>query len=230
MRAVRKASEKYDQAQDVVIITGFSNDACLIDALHRGDESAFVWLLDRYHTSMVMLARAYVPSREAAEEVVQETWMCVLQGLDRFEGRSSLKTWIFHILTNRAKTLGQREGRSVPFSALHEVGVEPYEPAVDSERFREADPWRHHWSSVPRSWNETPEDCLLTEEIRKYIEAAIEALPPSQHAVIVLRDIEGLAAVETCNILGITETNHRVLLHRARSKVRNMLEQYMGEE
>ena len=157
--------------------------------------------------------------------------MGVISGLKRFEGRSSLKTWIFRILTNCAKTRALREGRSVPFSSLPEFDSNASEPAVDPDRFLSADQqWVGQWVSFPRSWDEIPEERILSDETRAYIEGAIEALPPSQREVITLRDIEGWTAEETCSFLGVSEANQRVLLHRARSKVRQALEQYFEEE
>lgn len=202
----------------------------LIAALRRGDEAAFETLIGRYHTALLRLAMMYVPSRAVAEEVVQETWLGVLQGLARFEGRSSLKTWLFRILTNRAKTRGQRESRSVPFADLATAETERDEPAVGLDRFQgpgQADPgW---WASYPRAWSGAPEQRLLAQETQGVVDQAIAALPPAQREVIRLRDVEGRPADEVCNILNITETNQRVLLHRARSKVRRALEQYMDE-
>ena len=209
----------------------FSDEAHLVEALRRGDEAAFVTLLERYHGALVRLATVYVGDRVVAEEVAQETWLGVLQGLDRFEARSSLKTWIFHILTNRAKTRAQREGRSVPFSALWDPDTAPAEPAVEPERFLPADHsrWPRHWASRPRRWDDTPEERLLARETGAYLQQAIAALPPSQREVLTLRDVEGWTSAEVCNVLGISETNQRVLLHRARSKVRRALERYLGE-
>jgi RNA polymerase sigma-70 factor (ECF subfamily) len=198
------------------------NEAALVAALRRGDEAAFRALIDMYHAMLVRVARMYVSTQAVAEEVAQETWLAVLEGIGRFEGRSSLKTWLFRILTNRAKTRGIREGRSLPFSAL-----EPDEPAVESERFHGGDhAWPGHWSAPPA---EFPEDRLLAGETREVIERAIEALPPTQRTVISLRDIEGWSADEVCNALTLSETNQRVLLHRARSAVRAALEQYLEE-
>jgi RNA polymerase sigma-70 factor, ECF subfamily len=139
---------------------------------------------------------------------------------------SSLKTWIFRILTNCAKTRALREGRSLPFSSLPEFDSNANEPAVDPDRFRSRD---QQWISFPRSWDEIPEERVLSEETRAYIEGAIAALPPGQRTVITLRDIEGWTAEETCSFLGVSEVNQRVLLHRARSKVRRALEQYFEE-
>ncbi len=197
----------------------------MLRSLRAGDEAAFVELLRRYGPSMLRIARLYVPTRAVAEEVVQEAWLGVLSGLDRFEGRSSLKTWIFRILTNRAKTRGEREGRTVPFSALAADGDED-EPAVDPDRFLGSGVAQGHWAAAPRA---LPEERLLAGEARRRIEAAIAALPPNQRTVITLRDVEGFGAEEACSVLGISETNQRVLLHRARSKVRAALEDYLEE-
>jgi len=199
----------------------------LVEALRAGDERVFEQLTREYHAALMRVAQIYVTSRAVAEEVVQETWLGVLNGIGRFEARSSLKTWIFRILTNIAKTRAQREGRTLPFSVLERPGTVP-EPAVGPERFLPQDHarWPGHWSSRPEPW---PEDRLLAAETRGVVERAIEALPPAQRAVISLRDIEGWSSDETCNALGVTETNQRVLLHRARSKVRQALEDYLSE-
>ena len=206
-------------------------DARLLEALRGGDEAAFAILLERYHSALVRLAMAYVGDRAVAEEVAQETWLGVLRGLDRFEGRSSLKTWIFRILTNRAKTRGERESRTVAFSALARHEAELDEPAVEPERFLPADhdQWPGHWVAPVRSWAEEPEARLLSNETRACIMAAIETLPPGQRAVIQLRDVDGFPAEEVCGLLGISEGNQRVLLHRARSKVRRALDQHLAE-
>jgi len=202
-------------------------DLHLIEALRSGNESAFVSLIDMYHSSMLRLAMIFVTSQAVAEEIVQETWMGVLNGLDRFEGRSSLKTWIFRILTNRAKTRAQREGRSVPFSSLPEFTSELHEP----ERFQGPDQrWPGHWVSFPRSWDEIPEERILSQETMTRIQEAIDTLPLGQREVITLRDIEGCTSDEACNLLGVSEANQRVLLHRARCKVRRALERYFEEE
>ena len=206
-------------------------DVALVDALLRGEESAFVTLLDRFHPALVRLALVYVQDRAVAEEVAQETWVGVLQGLPRFERRSSLKTWIFRILTNQARTRGKRDARTIPFSALGNLDDEGAEPSVDPARFRpEGQPWAHNWATPPRPWDAVPEDRLLAQETRAYIEQAINALPPSQREIITLRDVLGWDSAEVCNVLGITETNQRVLLHRARSKVRQALAQYLTGE
>jgi len=177
-----------------------------------------------YNGSLLRVARIYVPTRALAEEVVGETWLAVLEGIDRFEGRSSLKTWIFRILTNRAKTRAVRERRTLPLSALQPDRIQ--EPALDADRFRDSeDPrWPGHWSVPPTPW---PEDRLLAAETREKLAEAIEALPGTQRAVISLRDLEGWSAEEVRNALELSETNQRVLLHRARSKVRKALEDYL---
>ena len=195
-------------------------DAALLRDLRAGDEQAFERLLDKYGPSLLRLARLYVSSRAVAEEVVADTWLAVLTGLERFEERSSFKTWLFRILTNKAKTRGQREARTLPLSSLAFDGDEE-ETAVDVERFAAG-----HWASPPRG---VPEERLLAGEARARIEEAIAALPPNQRAVITLRDVEGLSAEEARNVLGVSETNQRVLLHRARSKVRAAFERYLEE-
>jgi RNA polymerase sigma-70 factor, ECF subfamily len=206
-------------------------DVRLVEALRSGNESAFVSLIDMYHSLLLRLAMIFVPSQAVAEEVVQETWMGVLQGLDRFEGRSSLKTWIFRILTNRAKTRAQREGRSVPFSSLPEFTTDAFEPAVEPERFMGPDQqWPGHWVSFPRSWDELPDERILSQETMACIQEAIDTLPTGQREVITLRDIDGCSSNEACDLLGVSEVNQRVLLHRARSKVRRALERYFEEE
>jgi RNA polymerase sigma-70 factor (ECF subfamily) len=205
-----------------------ADDLRLVEALRGGDEAAFAGLVERYQAPMVRLATIYTGDRTVAEEVTQEAWIGVLRGLDRFEGRSSLKTWIFTILTNRAKTRAQREGRSVTFSDLGDD-----DPSVDPDRFNPEDhpTWPNHWADgrEPESWGAIPEDHLLSQETRRAIQQAIDALPPNQREVITLRDVQGWSSSEVCNVLGLTETNQRVLLHRARSKVRRALEQYFAE-
>jgi RNA polymerase sigma-70 factor, ECF subfamily len=198
-----------------------------LEALRSGDEEAFLALVRRHQTAMVRVAQIYVSRRDIAEEVVQEAWLGVLRGLDRFEGRSSLKTWLFRIVTNLAKTRAVREGRTIPFSALRSPESVP-EPAVEPERFRRPDDprWPGHWASKPTEW---PEQQLLGGETLERIQDAIEALPDSQRAVITLRDVEGWSAQDVCNALELSETNQRVLLHRARSKVRSALERYFDE-
>jgi RNA polymerase sigma-70 factor (ECF subfamily) len=203
-------------------------DLELVARLRRGDEAAFTELARRLYGPMLRLAMVHVGNRAVAEEVVQDAWVGVLRQLDRFEGRSSLRTWVLRIVGNRAKTRAVRERRSLPFSALD--GLDEAGPAVDPDRFLPpGEPWAGHWASPPRSWRDLPEDRLLSRETRAEVEQAVELLPPAQRAVIVLRDVEGLTAAETCELLGLTEGNQRVLLHRARSKVRRALERYLDE-
>jgi len=204
-----------------------SPDATLIEALRRGDEQAFVALVEMYHSSLLRLAMAYVATKEQAEDVVQETWLGVLNGIDRFEARSSLKTWIFRILVNRAKTKGVREHRSVPFSSL-EVGSADKEPSVDPSRFQEGTRLAGFWAVPPASWAGIPEERLLSAETRAVVNDAIAMLPDLQRSVITLRDVKGFSSQEACDVLDLTEANQRVLLHRARSKVRARLEEYLG--
>jgi RNA polymerase sigma-70 factor (ECF subfamily) len=197
-------------------------DRELVQALRAGDESAFTALVQELGPGMLRLARLYVSSAALAEEVVQETWVGVLRGIDRFEGRSSLRTWIFRILTNTAKTRGVREGRSVPFSSL--AGAD--EPAVDPDRFLGADTrFPGHWAAPPEPWEGG--ERVIARETLDVIERAIAKLPPAQAIVITMRDVEGFDADEVRNALDISETNQRVLLHRARAKVRRALEEYM---
>jgi RNA polymerase sigma-70 factor (ECF subfamily) len=192
----------------------------LIAALKRRDESAFVQVVARYQGPMLRLALVYAKSHAIAEEIVQEAWLGVLRGLDQFEGRSSFKTWVFRIVVNRARTRAEREGRTVPFSAL--------EPAVPAERFLGDDhlEWPAHWAVPPRSWGASADERLQSRETMDLIEGAIAALSTTQREVITLRDVEGASSEEVCNILSITETNQRVLLHRARSRVRAALERH----
>ena len=201
-------------------------DARLVDGLRRKDDAAFAELMRMYGAAMLRVAQMYVSSRAVAEEVVAEAWLGVLKGIDRFEGRSSLKTWLFRIVANTAKTRGVREARSVPLSSL---GEDDGESAVDVDRFLGPDArFPGHWSAPPQSWAGAPEERLLAGETLAAVERAIEQLPPLQAAVITLRDVEGFDAEEVCNALDITETNQRVLLHRARSKVRRALEEYLA--
>src|SRR3954469_10249964 len=202
-------------------------DAALVARLRKGDESAFAELIDSYGATMLRVAQMFVRDRASAEEVVQETWLAVLNGIDRFEGRSSLKTWLFRILTNRAKTRGQRDGRTVPFSSLAGAGEED-EPAVDPDRFLGADSAEPGaWAAPPRAW---PQDTLIEKETLGVIQMAIEELPDAQREVIRLRDVEGWTPMEVADALEITDGNQRVLLHRARSKVRSALERYLDPE
>jgi RNA polymerase sigma-70 factor (ECF subfamily) len=204
------------------------DDEALIAALSRGDADAFATLVDRHSPAMIRVAMAYVPTRAAAEEAVQETWIAVMRGIDRFEGRASLKTWIFRILSNVAMRSGARERRSVPFSALAEA-EDTGEPSVDPDRFLPADHERFpgHWATMPARWP-TPEEGLLAGETREVIAAAIAELPVAQRTVIALRDVEGWSSEEVREALEISAGNQRILLHRARSRVRSAIEDYYG--
>ena len=203
------------------------DDQALVAALQRGDESAFVALVEAYQGLLIRLAMPYVAHRAMAEDVVQETWLGVLRGLDRFEARSSLKTWICRILVNRARTRAQRDGRLVPFSSFTAADAESDEPVVDPARFYRSGRFEGHWISMVQSWDELPEESLLSDETRACVQAAIDALPVNQRTVITLRDVEGWASSEVCAALEISEANQRVLLHRARGKVRQALERYL---
>jgi RNA polymerase sigma-70 factor (ECF subfamily) len=205
-----------------------AEDMRLVDALRAGDEAAFEALMAMYGAAMLRVARMFVSTRAVAEEVVQDAWLGVLNGIGRFEGRSSLKTWIFRIVTNIAKTRGEREGRTIPFSA---IGTDDEEgAAVDPDRFFGPDSrFPGHWSAQPSSWAGVPEERLLARETLEVLRREIEKLPPAQAAVVTMRDVEGFTSEEVCNALDVSETNQRVLLHRARSKLRQALEDYMDE-
>jgi len=206
-----------------------TDDRRLIARLRDGDQAAFSALVDRYRVGMIRVARGFVRDDATAEDVVQEAWLGILKGLATFEGRGSLKSWIFAIVVNRAKSRATREGRSTPFSALVSRETSAREPAVDPDRFLDATAkWPGHWSQPPVSWGDDPEACLLRSETMEQLKRIIDDLPPAQRAVISLRDIAGQDAASICNELGITETNMRVLLHRARSKVRGSLERYFA--
>jgi RNA polymerase sigma-70 factor (ECF subfamily) len=198
-------------------------DRALIASLRTGDERAFAQLVDRHHAGMLRVARAYVATREAAEDVVQDAWLGVIRGLPRFEGRSSLKTWIYRIVVNQAISRGSRDARSLPFAALG-----PGEPAVDPARFRDSGRWTGWWDPgrAVAAW---PEGAILHAEARAKITEVIDGLPANQRLVITLRDVQGFSAAEACELLGISEANQRVLLHRGRARVRAALESYFSE-
>ena len=199
-------------------------DARLVDGLRAGDEAAFAALMREYGAGMLRVARMFVSSRADAEEVVADAWVGVLRGIGRFEGRSSLKTWLYRIVANTAKTRGVREARTIPFSALALEG--DGEPTVDPDRFLgTGERFPGHWGAPPQAW--APEAELLESEELAVIERAIEQLPPAQRAVITMRDVQGFTSEEVRNTLDLSETNQRVLLHRARSKVRSALEEYL---
>jgi RNA polymerase sigma-70 factor (ECF subfamily) len=197
-------------------------EAQLVSRLIAGDEEAFRMLVERYHGALIGLALSFVSERSAAEEVVQDTWLGVIRGIREFEGRSSLKGWIFRILINRAKTRGVRDKRSVPFSSLGNPEYKE-ESAVDPSRFKPSG-W---WADPPERWDaDSPEELLMRKESRVVLEQSIAELAPAQRTVVTLRDVEGFDAAEVCNILEISETNQRVLLHRGRSKIRQALERH----
>jgi RNA polymerase sigma-70 factor (ECF subfamily) len=196
-------------------------------ALRRGDEQAFRDLVGTHQSSLLRLAQTYAPSRAVAEEIVQETWLAVLGGLDGFEGRASLRTWMARILVNIAQRRSGREARSTPLSSLARDGDDGAGPVVDPSRFQAEGQYAGHWASFPHDWSGVPERALLSQEIRVVTRAAIERLTPAQRTVITLRDLEGWTAPEVSDLLGITDANQRVLLHRARSRVRQALEEYL---
>jgi RNA polymerase sigma-70 factor (ECF subfamily) len=204
------------------------DDRDVVTALQAGDEATFRALVDLHSPALLRVAMAYVPSRAVAEEAVQETWIAVMRGIERFEGRSSLKTWIFRILTNVALKGGARERRSVPWSALA-AAEDTGDPSVDPDRFLPPDHAQYpgHWAMAPTRWP-TPEEGLLSGETRGIILAALDELPPAQRMVVTLREIGGWSSEEVAEALGISHGNERVLLHRARTQVRAALERYYG--
>ena len=191
-------------------------DAELLGRLRAGDERAFVTLVRRHHAVMLRLAAGYVPSMAVAEEVVQDTWLGVLRGIAAFEGRSSVRTWLFRILVNRARTTGARERRS--------VAIGDSVPAVDRSRFDATG----HWAAPPERWVEEAEDRVDAAKLADRLRSAIGDLPGRQREVVLLRDVEGLSSEEVCGVLEISESNQRVLLHRARSRLRQVLETEFG--
>lgn len=188
-------------------------DATLVDALRAGDAAAFAELVSKYHTRLLRFAESMVPNRAVAEEVVQDTWLGVVRGIERFEGRSSVRTWLFHILTNRAKSAGAREVRSVPLGDPLEGRFAP----------------SGEWSRPPEPWSDAVDSRIVADKLVSKIKQFLPDLPSGQREVLVLRDIEGLDAAEVCSLLDITAGNQRVLLHRARAQVRGMLEADSGE-
>ena len=207
-----------------------SAEADLIDRLRGGDEAAFVSLVNAYSASLRRLALAFLPNDAVADEVVQETWLAVLTGIARFEGRSSVKTWIFKILANRAKTRAIRERRTINFSELDDP-FEPDQPAVDPARFLPAShpAWPGHWASPLDSWSASAEDAVVGRETMDVLQRELDRLPASQRAVVALRDVQGWPAAEVCEVLGLSEANQRVLLHRGRSRLRGVLENYFKD-
>lgn len=204
-------------------------DVVLLAALRSGDEIAFSAFVDANHAALVRLAAQYVANASVAEDVAQETWVAFVQSLERFEGRSSLRTWLFRTLLNCARNRKRSELRSVPFSAISDFSDDEG-PTVDPTRFRPDGVWAGHWAVVPRSFAQDGERMLLGEELRGIVQCAIDALPPAQREVITLRDVNDLDADEVCEVLGVSEANQRVLLHRARAKVREAIEAYVERE
>jgi RNA polymerase sigma-70 factor (ECF subfamily) len=194
------------------------SDDDLVSRLRAGDEAAFAELVNAYHPALVRLAQSFVPNRAVAEEVAQDTWVAVLRGLDGFQGRSSLKTWIFHILANRARSTGAREQRTTPV----DLGDEG---SVDRRRFDE----KGTWSDPPVHWSDEIVERLSSGPFFEQVQAAVSRLPDSQRAVVTLRDLDGLSSKEVCDVLGISEANQRVLLHRGRSKIRATFEEEVAK-
>lgn len=200
----------------------------LIGRLRTGDEGAFDELVNKHHSGLIRMALGHVADREVAEEVVQDTWMAVIEGLARFEGRSSLRTWIFGILIHKAKDRGVREKRHTTFSAF-ESHDDDNDEAVDPSRFQQSGEWAGHWAFPPQPWDDqTPEKLLASQQAVRAMNKAIESLPNTLKEVLVLRDVEGVDAKEACEILKITETNLYVRLHRARERVRVAVESFLG--
>lgn len=195
------------------------SDADLVLRLQAGDEAAFIELVERYQLPLLRLAQSFVPNRAVAEEVVQDVWVGVVRGIERFEGRSSLKTWLFRIMVNRARSTGVREHRETP------VDLASAEPAVPPDRFTASG----QWARPPAAWTDDAEDRLAAKETATRITAFLEQLPLAQRQVVLMRDFEGLEPAEVCAALGITEANQRVLLHRGRSRIRGMLEIEQGK-
>jgi len=200
-----------------------ADDRALVARLRAGDEETFASLVDGWSGWMLRLARQHVPTASVAEEVVQETWLAVLQGLDRFRGEASLRTWVYRILVNQAKGRGVRERRTVPFASL---APEDDGPTVDPARFQgPGDAHPGGWRQFPEEW---PEQVTLTREVRDVVTGALSELPDRQRIVVALRDLDGHTADEVCDLLGISAGNQRVLLHRGRAVVRAHLERYLA--
>ena len=190
-------------------------DQALLSRLRAGDEEAFTALVARHNGALRRVARTFVRTPSAVDDVVQDTWLGVVRGLADFEGRSSLRTWIFSILVNQARTRAVRESRSLPFSALEDEDAPTFEPGAFGADGR--------WSSAPPRLDADPETGLLSAELRAHLLEAVDTLSRDQRAVITLRDLVGLPAMDVCDLLDITEVNQRVLLHRARARVRTAL-------
>jgi len=199
----------------------------LLARLRAGDEGAFDELVNKHHGALIRMALGHVADREVAEEVVQDTWIAVIEGLSRFEGRSSLRTWIFGILIHKAKDRGVREKRHTTFSAF-ESYEDDHDEAIDPSRFQQSGEWAGHWAFPPQPWDDqTPEKLLASQQAVSAMNQAIEALPGNLKEVLILRDVDGLESQEVCELLKITETNLYVRLHRARERVRRAVEVYL---
>jgi RNA polymerase sigma-70 factor (ECF subfamily) len=219
------AGRRPELSQSGAIANG---EVALLARLRQGNEGAFNELVTRHHSALIRMAMGYVADREVAEEVVQDTWMAVIGGLNRFEGRSSLRTWIFGIMIHKAKDRGVREKRHTNFSSFESVDDDNDE-AVDPSRFHQTGEWAGHWAFPPQPWDEqTPEKLLASQQAVNAMNRAIEALPRTLKDVLILRDVEGVDAKEACEILKITETNLYVRLHRARERVRQAVETYLA--
>jgi RNA polymerase sigma-70 factor (ECF subfamily) len=209
----------------IASVVAGTSDQRIVAGLRAGDEGTFRELFERTYPMMKRVARAYVASDAVAEEVVQDTWMAIVTGIERFQGRSALGTWMFSILTNQAKTHSARERRALPFSSVAPAEVE--QPVVDPDRFQNGDEaWPGHWATPPRPWQK-PERRLLSLEAREQLKHALAQLPERQRLIVVLRDVEGLSAEEVCDLLELSQENQRVLLHRGRSRLRAVLEEYL---
>lgn len=203
-------------------------EEALLARLKRGDEGAFDELVNQHHRTLIRMAMGYVADREVAEEVVQDTWMAVIESLNRFEGRSSLRTWICGILIHKAKDRGVREKRHTTFSAFESYDDDNDE-AIDPSRFQQTGEWAGHWAFPPQPWDDqTPEKLLASQQAVNAMQRAIDALPMTLKEVLILRDVEGVDAKEVCELLKITETNLYVRLHRARERVRTAVETALG--
>lgn len=208
-------------------MTGMVDEGALIAALRARDEVAFARLVDRHTPSLLRVARGYVPSHQIAEEVVQETWIALVKGIDKFEGRSSLRTWLFTVMINIAKARGLRERRDTDAAVAAFTGG-----TVDPARFRTGeDPYPGHWKPehLPSPFPETPEGSLLGNELTEVARRELDKLPGRQRTVVTMRDMLGFDSAEVCELLGISAANQRVLLHRGRAAIRRVLEDYLKD-
>jgi len=218
------AGRKPELRQSAAVV---HEEVALLARLRQGDEGAFDELVTRHHSALIRMAMGYVADREVAEEVVQDTWMAVIEGLDRFQGRSSLRTWIFGIMIHKAKDRGVREKRHTNFSSFESLDEES-DDMIDPSRFHQSGEWAGHWAFPPQPWDDqTPEKLLASQQAVNAMNKAIEALPQTLKDVLILRDVEGVEAKEACDILKISETNLYVRLHRARERVRQAVETYL---